>query len=101
MSLGEDKIYSSSDAESQPILQQPSNTPLPKTQFAVVFFLKLAVPIASTQIFPYINAMIEEMHIAPSNQVGFYSGLICCPPTSPGGFNILRVSELAPYDAAY
>ncbi|KAG8951286.1 hypothetical protein FRC04_006525 [Tulasnella sp. 424] len=64
------------DAESQPLLPKKQVTPLPKAQLAIVLFARLAEPIAYTQIFPYINAMVEELHIAPPKQVGFYSGLI-------------------------
>ncbi|KIO26760.1 hypothetical protein M407DRAFT_234206 [Tulasnella calospora MUT 4182] len=64
------------DAEAQPLLPKKPVTPLPKFQLAIVLFARLAEPIAYTQIFPYINAMVEELHIAPPKQVGFYSGLI-------------------------
>ncbi|KIO26759.1 hypothetical protein M407DRAFT_23955 [Tulasnella calospora MUT 4182] len=36
----------------------------------------MAEPISNSQIFPYINAMVEEMRIAPPNEVGFYSDLV-------------------------
>lgn len=58
MSLSEDKVYPSNDAESQSIFhQKPADTPLPKTQLAVVLLISLAEPIAYAQIFPYINAV--------------------------------------------
>ncbi|KAG8908214.1 hypothetical protein FRC01_007476, partial [Tulasnella sp. 417] len=59
-------------AEAQPLLpksQKPETTSLPKAQMAVILFARLAEPIAYTQIFPYINAMVEELKIAPPNQV--------------------------------
>lgn len=65
------------DAEAQPLLQNtPHVTPLPKAQLAVILCLRLAEPIAYTQLFPHINAMVEELGIAPPNRVGFYSGII-------------------------
>ncbi|KAG8981010.1 hypothetical protein FRC05_003910 [Tulasnella sp. 425] len=64
-------------AEAQPLLPNKLQvTPLPKAQLAVVLFARLAEPIAYTQIFPYINAMVEELGIAEPKRVGFYSGII-------------------------
>ncbi|KAG8981009.1 hypothetical protein FRC05_003909 [Tulasnella sp. 425] len=65
------------DSEAQPLLpNRLQATPLPKVQLAVVLFVRLAEPIAYTQIFPYINAMVEELGIAEPKRVGFYSGII-------------------------
>ncbi|KIO26762.1 hypothetical protein M407DRAFT_23957 [Tulasnella calospora MUT 4182] len=77
MDPSEDDAQSAKDIESQPILRQKgADTPLSKTQLAVVLFARMAEPISYSQIIPYINAMIEEMRIASPNEVGFYSGLI-------------------------
>ncbi|KAG9015942.1 hypothetical protein FRB90_004118 [Tulasnella sp. 427] len=76
MELERERTLVNEDAEAQPLLPKKPVTPLPKGQLAVVLFARLAEPIAYTQIFPYINAMVEELHIAPPKQVGFYSGLI-------------------------
>ncbi|KAG8910687.1 hypothetical protein FRC00_007721, partial [Tulasnella sp. 408] len=76
MELEREVTLVNEDAEAQPLLPKKPVTPLPKFQLAVVLFARLAEPIAYTQIFPYINAMVEELHIAPPKQVGFYSGLI-------------------------
>lgn len=94
MELEREVTLVNDDAEAQPLLPKKPVTPLPKFQLAIVLFARLAEPIAYTQIFPYINAvscnnslsprnhfadqlqMVEELHIAPPKQVGFYSGLI-------------------------
>ncbi|KAG8750249.1 hypothetical protein FRC12_012973, partial [Ceratobasidium sp. 428] len=52
-------------------------TPVPKAQLLALCLARLAEPIAYTQIFPYINQMIEDLGIADSPaQVGFYSGVV-------------------------
>ncbi|KAG8906020.1 hypothetical protein FRB99_007752 [Tulasnella sp. 403] len=66
------------DPELQPLLSSKRHpTPLPVFQLAILCYVRLAEPIAYTQIFPYVNQMVEEMHITrqPSD-VGFYSGLV-------------------------
>ncbi|KAG8886153.1 hypothetical protein FRB97_007191, partial [Tulasnella sp. 331] len=66
------------DAERQPLLPKKFGcTPLPKEQLAIICLARLAEPIAYTQIFPYINQMVEELHLTdnPAN-IGFYSGLV-------------------------
>ncbi|KAG9127535.1 hypothetical protein FRC07_012551 [Ceratobasidium sp. 392] len=56
---------------------QPEMTPVPKAQLLALCLARLAEPIAYTQIFPYINQMIEDLGIADSPaQVGFYSGVV-------------------------
>ncbi|KIO26752.1 hypothetical protein M407DRAFT_234198 [Tulasnella calospora MUT 4182] len=65
------------DAEAQPLLStKPQVTPLPRAQLAIILFLRVVEPIAYTQLFPYINAMVEELGIAEPKHVGFYSGMI-------------------------
>ncbi|KAG8888161.1 hypothetical protein FRB98_008270 [Tulasnella sp. 332] len=50
---------------------------LPRKQLAIVSLCCLAEPIAFTQIFPYINAMVEELGVAENpTDVGFYSGIV-------------------------
>ncbi|KLO14164.1 MFS general substrate transporter [Schizopora paradoxa] len=52
-------------------------TPLPKGQLATLCALRLADPIAFTQIFPYVNEMMENFGVATNpSQTGFYSGLV-------------------------
>ncbi|KAG9091891.1 hypothetical protein FS749_016163 [Ceratobasidium sp. UAMH 11750] len=56
---------------------EPPMTPVPKAQLLALCLARLAEPIAYTQIFPYINQMIEDLGIADSPaQVGFYSGVV-------------------------
>ncbi|KAG9035199.1 hypothetical protein FRB95_011933 [Tulasnella sp. JGI-2019a] len=71
-------VDTDSDAEQQPLLpNRLKRTPLPKKQLAIVCLARLAEPIAYTQIFPYINQLVEELHVTdnPAN-IGFYSGLV-------------------------
>ncbi|KAF7983437.1 hypothetical protein HWV62_21695 [Athelia sp. TMB] len=52
-------------------------TPLPKPQLAVVTCIRLAEPIAYSQIFPYINEFIGTLHVTEDpKQIGFYSGVV-------------------------
>ncbi|KAG9049173.1 hypothetical protein FS837_010992 [Tulasnella sp. UAMH 9824] len=67
------------DIEQQPLLAKSKSerTPLPVFQLAVLCLVRLAEPIAYTQIFPYVNAMVEELHVTDNAaDVGFYSGLV-------------------------
>ncbi|EJD05792.1 MFS general substrate transporter [Fomitiporia mediterranea MF3/22] len=65
-------LYDVEDASRQ---RQPS-TPLPKQQLGALCFIRLADPVAFTQIFPYVNEMMEKFGIAEPSQTGFYSGLV-------------------------
>ncbi|KAI0736958.1 MFS general substrate transporter [Fomitopsis betulina] len=52
-------------------------TPLPKAQLATLCSIRLVDPIAFTQIFPYVNEMMERLHLTDDpNKIGFYSGLV-------------------------
>ena len=52
-------------------------TPLPKAQLATLCAIRLVDPIAFTQIFPYVNEMMERLHLTDDpNKIGFYSGLV-------------------------
>ncbi|KAG8961327.1 hypothetical protein FRC00_012571 [Tulasnella sp. 408] len=68
--------------ENQPLIPcKRKPTPLPKRQLVIIFFARLAEPIAYTQIFPYIAQMVEELHIASDKKkIGFYAGLIYTYP---------------------
>ncbi|KAI0273789.1 MFS general substrate transporter [Gloeopeniophorella convolvens] len=51
-------------------------TPLPKAQLICLCLIRLVDPIAFTQIFPYVNEMMADMHLTNDpSRVGFYSGL--------------------------
>lgn len=71
--------------ESQPLLRKlsdapsvPRRSPLPTTQLAVLCLIRLADPIAFTQLFPYVNDMVVRFGIADPAGTGFYSGLVVC-----------------------
>ncbi|CCL99154.1 uncharacterized protein FIBRA_01169 [Fibroporia radiculosa] len=52
-------------------------TPLPKAQLATLCAIRLIDPIAFTQIFPYVNEMMDRLHLTnDSSKIGFYSGLV-------------------------
>lgn len=54
-------------------------SPLPRKQLAALCAIRLADPIAFTQIFPYVNEMMIKFGVATDpSQVGFYSGLVVC-----------------------
>lgn len=51
-------------------------TPLPKSQLAVIFAIKLAIPLGTQQILPYVNELLAHELGKPSKEVGYYSGII-------------------------
>lgn len=73
-------------------------TPLPKVQlggescpsilgggwhsslnFSVLCAVRMAEPIAFSQIFPYINEFMNDLHLTDDpKRIGFYSGLVVC-----------------------
>lgn len=50
--------------------------PLPKGQLAAVYTIKLFIPVASLQMLPYVNQMIEDLHLSGARSTGYYSGLV-------------------------
>ena len=50
--------------------------PLPRAQLALIYGIKLVVPISGTQSMPYINKMVASMNIPGDRSVGYYSGLL-------------------------
>ena len=68
----------SDDAPVAPLLgtSRPAPNPLPKAQLAGVYTIKLLVPLVSTQILPYVNQMIEDLHLSGARSTGYYSGLV-------------------------
>lgn len=82
------------DAEGQnPLRRRSLPTPLPKAQLAALCAIRLADPIAFTQIFPYVNEMMESFGLATNpSQIGFYSGLVvCCPPVRQSFYSLTSV----------
>lgn len=52
-------------------------TPLPKAQLVTLCSVRLIDPIAFTQIFPYVNEMMDRLHLTNDpSKIGFYSGLV-------------------------
>lgn len=75
------------DSECQPSCEYRAvKRPLPAAQLTTLCLLRLSDPIAFTQIFPYVNEMMERFGVATDpSQTGFYSGLVvshCIPPPS-------------------
>ncbi|EJD05439.1 MFS general substrate transporter [Fomitiporia mediterranea MF3/22] len=71
-------------------------TPLPARQISLLCLMRMANPIAYSQIFPYINEMMEDIgvvdHVA---QVGYYSGLVDSTFAFVQLFTCLRLGMLA------
>ncbi|KZO92165.1 MFS general substrate transporter [Calocera viscosa TUFC12733] len=78
---------SSTSGSSSPLLPQSARTPLPKLQLFLICLVRLAEPVASSQIFPYINDLCVEFGYAGNEkEVGFVSGMIeacALPPLLP------------------
>ena len=74
--------------------QSRGPTPLPKAQLGTLVAVRIVDPIAYTQIFPYINQLLADLHIAAPEQVGFYSGFIVS--TAPGGNVVVALTEVTP-----
>ncbi|KAI0313630.1 MFS general substrate transporter [Amylostereum chailletii] len=52
-------------------------TPLPVAQLACLCVCRLADPIMFTQILPYVNQMMTDLHVTDDpSRIGFYSGLV-------------------------
>lgn len=56
--------------------------PLPRGQLAIIYGIKLVVPIASTQVMPYVNKMVAAMDLPSDRTVGYYSGLLVTAHTA-------------------
>ncbi|OBZ70714.1 hypothetical protein A0H81_09127 [Grifola frondosa] len=64
------------DIETARLLRRsPRPNPLPKAQLAVIYAIKLTIPIALTQALPYINVLVEELAASEGAETGYYSGL--------------------------
>lgn len=78
--LSHSRDPSASSLESQETLVDVKKldvTPLPKAQLAILCAVRLVDPIAFTQIFPYVNEMMADLHLTNDpSRVGFYSGLV-------------------------
>ena len=56
--------------------------PLPKLQLAVIYAIKLTLPIATTQALPYYNVFIEKLAASEGADTGYYSGLAVSPSST-------------------
>lgn len=72
-----DSLDDDSALENQKSTTPAKQTPLPKAQLATLCAVRLVDPIAFTQIFPYVNEMMEHLHLTEDHsKIGFYSGLV-------------------------
>ncbi|KAH0830406.1 major facilitator superfamily domain-containing protein [Lanmaoa asiatica] len=56
---------------------EPAPTPIPKAQLAALCTVRLVEPIAFTQLFPYVNEFMSDLHLTDDpSRIGFYSGLV-------------------------
>jgi hypothetical protein len=75
--LLEDERQSGLEVHHEMITRSSKHTPLPKVQLGVLCFLRTLDPMNFTQIFPYINEFITDLHVTSDlSQIGFYSGLV-------------------------
>ncbi|KAM0745677.1 MFS general substrate transporter [Meredithblackwellia eburnea MCA 4105] len=84
------KVGMAHDGERTPLLTTPSassspsrqpqtrqQTPLPLKQVLVLCAMRFAEPICFTLIFPFVNAMLEDIHVTDDpKKVGYYAGVI-------------------------
>jgi len=69
-------LLCTSNVEAQ-IAEKPKPTPLPKGQLAVLCTVRIVDPIAFTQLFPYVNEFMNDLHLTDDpSKIGFYSGLV-------------------------
>ncbi|TFY65498.1 hypothetical protein EVG20_g5566 [Dentipellis fragilis] len=65
------------EADLQHAAMRKSITPLPKAQLACLCVVRLVDPIAFSQIFPYVNEMMADLHLTDDpSRIGFYSGIV-------------------------
>ncbi|KAI6126249.1 major facilitator superfamily domain-containing protein [Pisolithus croceorrhizus] len=59
------------------VTSKTSPTPLPVGQLAALCAVRLVDPIAFSQLFPYVNDFINDLHLTNDpSRIGFYSGLV-------------------------
>ncbi|KAG1759337.1 hypothetical protein EDD22DRAFT_782666, partial [Suillus occidentalis] len=59
------------------IAEKPKSTPVPKGQLAAFCVIRLVEPIAFTQLIPYVNEFMNDLHLTDDpSKMGFYSGLV-------------------------
>ncbi|WAR61768.1 hypothetical protein PtB15_12B458 [Puccinia triticina] len=59
------------------VLEGPVTTPLPYRQVVVLCFMRITEPISQSLIHPFINQMLEDLHVTPDRtKIGYYAGII-------------------------
>jgi len=77
--LLDDNVCMGSEAQSECSSLKTSRR-LPKLQFAILCLLRTLDPMNFTQIFPYVNNFVKDLHVTTDpTQIGFYSGLVASP----------------------
>ncbi|KAI6043087.1 major facilitator superfamily domain-containing protein [Pisolithus marmoratus] len=67
-------LHSHAESQTPP---QASPTPLPVGQLAALCTVRLVDPIAFTQLFPYVNDFMSDLHLTDDpSRIGFYSGMV-------------------------
>ena len=52
-------------------------TPLPKLALLALGITRLVEPVTFTQIFPYVNEFMSDLHVTDDpSKIGFYSGIV-------------------------
>ncbi|KIL00657.1 hypothetical protein PAXRUDRAFT_29651 [Paxillus rubicundulus Ve08.2h10] len=72
--------------------QKQEPTPLPTAQLAALCIVRLVDPIAFTQLFPYVNEFMNDLHLTDDpSRIGFYSGLV------ESTFAVAQLSSIYPW----
>ncbi|KAI0831192.1 MFS general substrate transporter [Trametes gibbosa] len=72
-----DALADDSALENQKSAPSGNPTPIPKAKLATLCAVRLVDPIAFTQIFPYVNEMMEHINVTSDHsKIGFYSGVV-------------------------
>ncbi|KAH9445682.1 hypothetical protein Pst134EB_023518 [Puccinia striiformis f. sp. tritici] len=59
------------------VREVPPTTPLPYKQVVVLCFMRITEPISQSLIHPFINQMLEDLHVTPDRtKIGYYAGII-------------------------
>ncbi|KAF8591070.1 MFS general substrate transporter [Ramaria rubella] len=65
------------DHDVEPAVKWSRPTPIPKLQVMTLCAVRIVDPISFTQLFPYVNEMMRDLHVTEyASRIGFYSGLV-------------------------
>ncbi|KAI9445817.1 MFS general substrate transporter [Russula earlei] len=87
--------------EETPLLQHSNAprkpTPLPKAQFFLLLLLRLAEPITSHSISPYISELVSNLSIVDGDRrmIGYYTGMIVSLHYAAEAVTVLQWSRLS------